>query len=533
MKWWKAGVVYHVYPRSFLDSNGDGVGDLEGLLQRLDYLNDGTPASLGISAIWLSPIYPSPGRDGGYDVADHAAIDPAFGDLETFDRLVAEAHKRRIRVILDLVLNHTSDLHPWFVASRGSRDSPRRDWYVWRDPGKYGRRPNNWRSFFGGPAWTFDEETGQYYLHTFSREQPDLNWHNPAVRQEAIALVQYWLDRGVDGFRLDVFNAYFKHPAFPNNPRKVGRGWASQRQIYNKDRPEVHEFLTDLRQLLDHYPEAMAVGETFEGHPELAASYCDKLHMAFNFDIVKQPFEAGRLSASISRWDRLLAEEHLWPCYVLSNHDSPRHAWRHARELPAAESDARAKVTATLLLTLRGTPFLYYGEEIGMRDGDIPPLRRWDNVWGQSRDAARTPMQWSDALFAGFSTRSPWLDVADDYRERNVVSQEADERSVLNHYRRLIWLRNSSQALQVGSWTPVARDARDVLTYVRQAGDDAMFVALNLTPRRVRVDLAVPLPTRDWIPRVSTRRPDVGWSVVIGRQLELGPYEATVFEARR
>ena len=287
------------------------------MIERLDHLNDGTSRSLGVSAVWLSPIYPSPNRDVGYDVADYTAIDPALGDLEDFDALVAACRAREIHVVMDLVLNHTSDLHPWFEASRAGRESEKRDWYIWRDPGPSGRPPNNWRSFFGGgPAWTYDEESGQFYLHTFLAEQPDLNWQNPAVREAALDVVRFWLGRGVSGFRLDVFNAYFKHPELPSNPRRLGRtAWARQRHVYNKDRPEVHDFLAELRELLDAH-DAIAIGETFEGDPELAASYCDKLHMAFNFDILSQRWSAKRLQSAIRRWDRLLRQEHLWPSYV-------------------------------------------------------------------------------------------------------------------------------------------------------------------------------------------------------------------------
>lgn len=531
--WWKSGPIYHIYPRSFADANGDGVGDLRGIVDKLDHLNDGTDRSLGVRGIWLSAMYLSPGRDVGYDVADHLAIDPAFGDEDDFDALVRECRRRGIHVILDFVLNHTSDLHPWFQESRASRDSAKRDWYVWRG-GRRGRKPpNNWRSFFGGPAWTYDEDTGEHYLHTFLPEQPDLNWHNPEVRAACLDVVRHWLGRGVAGVRLDVFNAYFKHPDLPDNPRRIGRSaWRRQRHLYNKDRPELHGVLEELRALLDEFPDTMAVGETFDGHPELAASYCDHLHMAFNFDFLLQPWKPSAIQRAIARWDRLLAREGTWPCYVLSNHDNPRHAWRYGRHVTRGAADARAKVAAALLLTLRGTPYIYYGEEIGMQDVVVARDEAWDVAFGGGRrDTSRTPMHWDDSAWAGFSAQRPWLPVGTDYRERNVALQEADSRSILTFYRRLSALRGTTPALTVGSWTPLVRTPRSSLVYLRESAGSRALVALNFTDRRVRVRLDEPMPTRRWTPRVSTRRPDIGWSVHLGQTLELGPYEATVFTA--
>jgi alpha-glucosidase len=443
--WWKTEVVYHIYPRSFADSNGDGVGDLRGIIERLDYLNDGTRGSLGVNAIWLSPIYLSPGRDSGYDVADHTSIAPTYGTLEDFDLLVDEARRRGIHGVIDLVLNHTSDLHPWFLESRSSSSSPYSDWYIWRSPRVGRRTPNNWRSFFGGSAWTFDAEREQYYLHTFLPEQPDLNWHHPDVRGAAGEIIDFWIERGVSGLRLDVFNAYFKHRELLDNPRRAARSaWRRPRHLYNKDRPELRGFPAELRAKLDQHPGVVAIGETFDGDAKLAASYCDHLHMAFNIDLVERPLRADRLQRAIARWDTLLAHEHTWPSYALSNHDNPGHASRLSPRLPRQERDARAKVAAAMLLTLRGTPFVYYGEEIGMNDATIP----------------------------------------------------AD-------------------------------------VYLRSHETQSMLVALNLTNVTQRLRLDSEAPTRRWVPRLSTRRPDVGWSVILGRELTLGPYEATIFEATR
>lgn len=531
--WWKTGPIYHIYPRSFRDTNGDGIGDLRGIIEKLDYLNDGTNSSLGVRGIWLSPIYPSPGRDVGYDVANHTAIDPTFGNQDDFNTLVDECLRRDIRIVMDMVLNHTSDLHPWFLDSRSSRTSEHRDWYIWREPARGGKPPNNWRSYFGGPAWTFDDEREQYYLHTFLPQQPDLNWHNPEVKAACLDVVRYWLEHGVSGFRLDVFNAYFKHPDLPDNPWRLARNpWQRQHHLYNKDRPELHDFLVELRSLLDQFPGTMVVGETFDGQPELAASYCDKLHMAFNFDFLLQPWKPSAIQRAIARWDQLFLAEDTWPCYVLSNHDNPRHAWRYGRGVSSSEADGRAKVAAALLLTLRGTPFIYYGEEIGLQDVPIQLSDAWDLAFdGGSRDSSRTPMQWDTTENAGFSSGHPWLPIGADHRVRNVVMQESDPRSILSFYRRLVVLRNETPALLSGTWRPLIREPRSALVYLREHDGTYALVALNFTNERTSVKLDQHLPVRFWDTRVSTRRPDVGWAVRLHQTLELGPYEATVFTA--
>lgn len=529
--WWKTGPIYQIFPRSFCDTNGDGVGDLRGIIEKLDYLNDGSERSLRVKGVWLSPIYLSPGRDAGYDVADHEAIDPQFGSMDDFDALVAECRRRGIHLVMDMVLNHTSDLHRWFLESRSSRHSPRRDWYIWREPGRGGRPPNNWRSFFGGSAWTLDEDTQQYFLHTFLPQQPDLNWHNPEVRSACLGIFRFWLERGVSGFRLDVFNAYFKHPDLLDNPRQLGTTpWTRQRQLYNKDRPELHDFLVELRSLLDEYPETMAVGETFDAQPEMAASYCQQLHMAFDFDFLQQPWKPRSFQRTIEKWDGLLASQDSWPCYVLSNHDNPRHAGRYGQGVSASEADARAKIAAALLLTLRGTPFIYSGEEIGLRDVPIPSHEEWDVAFkGGSRDPSRTPMQWNSAIHAGFSSGHPWLRVDPDYRTRNVAIQDGDPRSILTFYRRLVSLRNETPALLFGDWRPLQDTPDAALVYLREYQGAFALVALNFSHARQRVTLDKRLPVRYWNARLSTCRPDVGWAVRLDQTLDLGPYEATVF----
>ena len=440
--WWQRGVVYQVYPRSFADSDGNGVGDLPGISAHLDHV-----AGLGVDAIWLSPIYPSPGLDLGYDVADHAAIDPLFGTMDDFDRLVAAAHERGIAVILDMVLNHTSHLHSWFVDSRSSGASEHADWYLWRDPAgsRFGRPapPNNWVSYFGGSAWTWEPAREQFYMHTFLKEQPDLNWRNPAVRAAQLDMVRGWLDRGVDGLRLDVFNAFFKHPDLAGNPAPdpaprglAGlRGWNRQHHVNDKDQPELAAFLAELRALVDRAPGRMTVGELFDGTPGLAAGYAAPRHLIFDFGLMGRPWSAVPMADGIDAVETAFGADG-WPAIVLSNHDQPRHATRFA---PGPDRDAVAKAAATLLLTLRGTPFLYYGEEIALGDMRVPrseivdpPARRyWPLPLWWNRDGCRAPMPWTGGPNGGFSNARPWLRMAPDYRKRNVAAQASDPESVL------------------------------------------------------------------------------------------------------
>lgn len=485
--WWRNAVIYQIYPRSFADSNADGLGDLPGITGRLDYLAD-----LGVDAIWLSPFYPTPDKDFGYDISDYCNVDPRFGTLADFDALVAESHRRGIHVILDMVMNHTSDRHPWFVDSRASRDNPKRDWYIWRDS------PNNWEACFGGRAWEYDPATGQYYLHLFTREQPDVNWRNPEVRKAQLEAFRFWLERGADGFRLDVFNAYFKHPGFPDNPPRLGlRGFDRQKHIFDMDQPEMIPLLKELRALLDSYPDRYAVGETYLGSAEKAVSYCgpDKLHAAFSFDFTSADISVlmnGLLYSWNPRWimqkvrnrDRTFDAAGVWPTTVMSNHDLPRAVSRYSR----GEDDAMAKIIMTLLLTLRGTPFLYQGEEIGMRQAPLehseivdPPGRKYWPIY-KGRDGCRTPMQWDDSPHAGFSSAKPWLRVHPNYRQRNVAAQQADPASMFNFTKALIALRKSHPALQRGDFLPVAANRR-ILAYLRRDGGETILVAMNFSRR--------------------------------------------------
>jgi alpha-glucosidase len=493
--WWKHGVIYQIYPRSFADSNGDGTGDLQGLIDHLDYLA-GTPDSLGIDAIWLSPIYPSPGHDFGYDVSSYCEIDPLFGDLQLFRRLVDEAHRRGIRIILDLVLNHTSHLHPWFVESRASRNSPKRSWYLWQDPTPDMKPPNHWQGVFGGPAWTWDERTGQYYYHMFLPEQPDLNWRNPEVRAAIKDVFRFWLELGVDGFRLDVVNAYFKDEQLRENPACLGlRPYDRQIHLFDQDRPELLDVYQELRSLLDEHSEAMMVGEVMGNDPALAARYCgngrDALHLAFNFHATRQPWNATRIQQAIVDFERLI-HPHAWPCHVLSNHDLDRHATRFGG---GQDSDRRARVAATLLLTLRGTPFLYYGEELGLQNTRIPRRELVDPpgkaYWPfyKGRDGARTPMPWHAGPHAGFSSSRPWLRLNADHQTRNVAVQQENPDSIFHHYRQLLALRRQTPALHSGTFRPLLHRPRQALVYARSLGEHTCLVALNFSRRRQTVTL--------------------------------------------
>jgi alpha-glucosidase len=477
--WWRDGIIYQIYPRSFCDSNGDGIGDLNGITSRLDYLQD-----LGIDAIWLSPIHPSPDRDFGYDISNYEDVDPKFGTLVDFDRLVAEAHQRNIRVILDGVFNHTSDQHPWFQQSHASKENPYRNWYIWR-PGKDGRKPNNWQSVFGGDGWQFDEKTGEYYFHMFVKEQPDLNWRNPAVPRAILEAIRFWLDRGVDGFRLDVFNEYYKRADLPDNPPKIGlRGFDRQYHIYDVSQPEMMPFLADLRSLLDAYPQRYAVGETFLATPEQTAGYMGDhaLHAAFNFEFLERSWSPSGFLRAIQNWEGVLGSDK-WPNYVLNNHDNPRTTSRYHMD----ETDAQARLAILMLLTLRGTPFLYYGEEIGMRDIKLRRSEILDPVgkkywpFHMGRDGCRSPMQWDANAFAGFSTAQPWLKVHEDYIARNVAAQQQDETSLLNFYKTVIDFRKSSKVLRRGNWKPLDDLPSKVLGYSRSIGSESLAILLNFS----------------------------------------------------
>ncbi|MDX9864067.1 MAG: alpha-amylase family glycosyl hydrolase [Anaerolineaceae bacterium] len=505
--WWRDGVIYQIYPRSFADSNADGFGDLNGITEKLDYIQ-----SLGVDAVWLSPIYPTPDADFGYDVSDYTNIDPRFGTLADFDHLLTSAHQRGLRIVLDLVLNHTSDQHPWFLESRKDKTNPKRDWYLWRDPAPNGGPPNNWVSTFGGPGWELDKSTGQYYFHMFYKEQPDVNWRNPDLRQAMLNVFRFWLERGVDGFRLDVFNCYFKDAAFRSNPRKAGiRPFDRLVHVYDNDRPEMLPLLEEIRGILDEYPDRYAIGETFLATAKSAAIYSQpgRLHAAFNFDFLKFPWRPRFYLDGVQRWEQALHPD-TWPTYVLNNHDVKRIATRIGK----GEDDERLKVAAAFLLTQRGTPFLYYGEEIGMRD--IPVRRRseikdpigkryWPIMVG--RDGCRSPMQWDSTPQAGFTSGTPWLPVHQNAAQRNVTAQEADPNSLLHFYRQLLKLRRETPALRSGMTVMLTQDSHAILSYLRQTADQTVLVALNFRKRHLPLVLGAELRRAKWKVLLSSEGP--------------------------
>jgi alpha-glucosidase len=539
--WWRDDVVYQVYPRSFADGNGDGTGDLPGIIEHLDHLNDGTPSSLGVDAIWLSPIYPSPDFDFGYDVTDYVDVDRRYGTLADFEAFVAASHARGMRVILDLVLNHTSHLHPWFEGSRASRTGPYADWYIWADsPGRslLGRRrpPNNWRSWFRGSAWTWDETRQQFYMHTFLPEQPDLNWRNPDVRAALLNVARTWLERGADGFRLDVFNVYFKDAQLRDNPRRIGRrgAWSWQRHIHDRDQPELAGALAELRALVDSYGSTMTVGELFDDSVDAAAANVASRHLVFDWLLVGAPWDATAFRESIAARDAAYTAER-WPANVLSNHDQSRHATRFAPPgISVEEGDARAKVAAAMLLTLRGAAFMYYGEEIGQRDLVVPnaeafdpPARRASLLFPWwNRDQGRGPMSWRGGPGGGFTTGRPWLPVAPDAADRNVARQSADPDSILSFYRRLIWLRRGTPVIGRGGQELVDVGDADVLAYARRLGDDSALVLLNFVSRPATIDVPVAGAGRAWRISLSTHARGAG-EVLAGR-FTLNPLEALV-----
>ncbi len=526
-QWWQTGVIYQIYPRSFMDTSGDGIGDLQGIIDKIDYLSE----TLGVDAIWVSPFYPSPMKDFGYDVSDYCDIHPMFGDLATFDHLVARADEVGIKVIIDFVINHTSDQHPWFIDSRSSRSSARRDWYVWRDPKPDGGPPNNWLSVFGGSAWEWDEGTGQYYLHSFLREQPDLNWRNPILKTAMFDNIRFWLERNVAGFRIDAAHFIMKDPAERDNPPNVHAmkahksmgAYDAQEHLYDKGHGDVHQIFRELRALLDGYqPPRMALGEIhIFDYDELGSYYgedLDELSFPSNFGLLKAPWTAAGVRSVVDALEAAIPSEG-WPNYVLGNHDEQR--------LVTRLGEPASRQAAVLLLALRGTPTLYYGDELGMREASIPPEKQQDpwglRVQGLGRDGCRTPMQWSADPAAGFtSAAEPWLPVGRDYETRNVASQLADPDSHLNLYRRMLSFRRSSAALTVGSYRPLDPVPPDCFVFERAVEAERVLVALNFSaePRSIEVpglpgDIAISTDTsRNGAPT--------------GEPLRLRPHEAVV-----
>ncbi len=572
LKWWQEAVFYQIYPRSFADGNGDGIGDVQGMIERLDYLQ-----ALGIDALWISPPYPSPQIDCGYDVADYTDIAPEYGTLEAFEVFLEEAHRRGIRVILDLVLNHTSDQHPWFQASKSSRDDPKRDWYIWRD-GKVGpdgerRPPNNWEASFTGSAWEYDPATDQYYYHFFLKEQPDLNWRNPEVKQAMWDAVRFWLDKGVDGFRLDAIGTIFEDEDLPDQESgmtllELYQAWEAaetdeEREaldgkweelfVHQANRPGLHPLLKELRQVVDEYDDRMLIGE--EDRIAYYGNGDDELHMVFNFPLMRVEGPLTPAHIRKNQAERLGAlPAGAWPCNTLGNHDSPRVKSRFG---DGEYDDALARLSLALMLTLRGTPFLYYGEEIGMTnrnfDGldllqDTLALRQYEIATGagmpeaqalaavceMTRDRCRTPMQWADAPNAGFSPKgvTPWLPVHSNYAEGvNVAAQEEDPDSMLNFYRRMLAIRKRTPALIAGEYTPLLSEHEDCFCFLRATEAQTCLVALNFSAEAQALSFEGEgggLTAEELIFSSNAARSDAGEVAA----LELAPFEIYIASVR-
>jgi alpha-glucosidase len=493
-QWWQHAVFYEIYPRSFADSNNDGIGDLNGITSKMNYLRD-----LGVDAIWITPCYPSPQVDFGYDVSDYRNIDPMYGTLADFDRMVNEGKKHGVRIIMDFVPNHTSDQHPWFLDSESSRNAPHRDWYIWRDGRGPGQPPNNWISAFGGSAWKFDPATNQYYYHFFYAAQPDLNWRNPAVEKVMLETTRWWYQRGVAGFRLDAVDRLFEDTELRDNPVLPGtnkQGDPNTNDEYNSNFPEVHDELKKLRRVADESG-AVLIGETWtENIDQLDRYYGDggnelQMPMDFMFTTVNRlsPAEFRKQVAAVN-------SARGWPVYVISNHDIVRSYNRYG---DGKNNDAIAKLMAAFYLTLRGTPIMYYGEEIGMENND--PIRKEDvrdpigkTGWPteKGRDGERTPMQWNTSPNAGFSKKQPWLPVPPSYQTHNVASESKDPNSILNMYKKVLALRRTNVALLEGSYIALNQDDRNVMSYLRRYKDKAVLVVLNMSPaqQKATFDLA-------------------------------------------
>ena len=523
--WWKHGVIYHIYPRSFQDSNGDGIGDIRGIIRRLGYLRD-----LGIDGIWISPIFKSPMVDFGYDVADYREIDPVFGTMNDFLELVARAHDAGIRIILDLILNHTSDQHPWFIESASSFSNPKRNWYIWKNPVR-GGPPNNWKSAVGGSAWKLHKPSGQYYMHSFFEEQPDLNWRDPDLPAVFFDDMKFWLDLGVDGFRLDVINMIAKDKKFRNNPVFMGIP-AFQKHIFTRNRKRSITIVSHIRELLDRYDSKVSIGEIYTHPPGDARTVSrylakgkDGLHLAFDFSLMFSTWSAHSYYKIIQTWYNSIPAGG-WPCNVLSNHD----LFRSINRIPWGKNrEEKARVSATLLLTLMGTPFIYYGEEIGMHNTPISKSRIRDPLGKKfwplftGRDKARTPMQWLPEPKGGFTGGDPWLPLNKDTMVRNVKAQEGEMSSLLTLYRNLIKVRKTSEAIQRGSWIPINNGRDGILAYFRKTENERVLVILNFRDRRGVFSLP-----ENTCGKVLISTHHVPEEFIYFQNMQISPFEATV-----
>lgn len=551
-KWWETGVIYQIYPLTFADANGDGNGDLQGIIRKLDYLNDGNPDSqdsLGIDAIWLSPINTSPMTDNGYDVSDYYDICPVFGTLADFETLLAECHQRNIKVILDLVVNHTSDQHDWFIESSSSKDNPKRAWYHWQDAEPNGSVPNNWLSYFGGTAWTYCEARDQYYYHAFNKNQPDLNWNNPEVRQAVYDIIRFWLDKGVDGFRLDASSVYSKDKYYRYNPVKFGttdkNNYNNQDHLYDKNLPENHHIIQEIRQIIDEYDARVLIGETFIDSSlyDSVTFYGinnDELHLPFNFEFTFSPWYPGYLQREIAKKESI-TPNNAWPTYFLDNHDIPRHLSRWIECSLCTNPDAIAEAAATLLFTARGTPVMYYGQEIGMVDNlDIPAEKLQDkavvkNETGETpppRDGARTPMQWDNSAHAGFSFGKdvePYLPVNDNYTEVNVAQQLEQQDSIFNFYRRLIKIRKNSETLLRGSWKTLIHYPYEHLAYIRETQEEQVLIIINFSYEKP-LEVDEKIESENWLVLISNFW-ETGKTINLPETLQ--PFEITLLNRKK
>ncbi|MGD6801341.1 glycoside hydrolase family 13 protein [Rossellomorea aquimaris] len=554
-QWWKEAVVYQIYPRSFMDSNGDGVGDINGIISKLDYLKE-----LGIDVIWLSPVYQSPNDDNGYDISDYRGIMDEFGTMDDWDRLLEEMHKRGLKLIMDLVVNHSSDEHAWFVESRKSKDNPYRDYYIWRE-GKDGKEPNNWESCFSGSAWQYDEQTEEYFLHLFSKKQPDLNWENPKLREEIYDMMKFWLDKGIDGFRMDVINFISKVDGLPDAPLPEGRKYAPGGDYYMNG-PKIHDYLQEMNEKALSGYDVMTVGEMPGANVEEAKLYTaedrKEVNMVFQFEHVDldsgpggkwdlRPLKLSDLRDSFTKWQKGLEQEG-WNSLYLNNHDQPRMVSRFGNDKKYRGESA--KMLATFLHTLKGTPYIYQGEELGMtnvkfnsindyEDIEIKNMYRekviengedhekvMESIYVKGRDNARTPVQWDDSQHGGFTTGTPWLQVNPNYKEINAKQAVEDPDSVFHYYKKLIELRKENPIMVYGSYDLLMPDHDKIYAYVREYEGVKMIVMLNFSEDTPVFELPAEL-------QVGSKELFIGNYDVDGEedisQVELRPYEARVY----
>jgi alpha-glucosidase len=552
-KWWKEAVAYQIYPRSFMDSNGDGIGDIQGIISKLDYLKN-----LGIDVIWVCPIYKSPNDDNGYDISDYKDILSEFGSMSDFDQLLDEVHERGMKLIMDLVINHTSDEHPWFIEARSSKENEYRDYYIWHS-GIDGEEPNNWESIFGGSTWEYDETTEEYYLHVFSRKQPDLNWENPNVRQDLYEMINWWLDNGIDGFRVDAISHIKKVKGFPDMPNPESKRYVPSFDGH-MNRPGIHTFLDELkRETFDKY-DIMTVGEangvSVEDADLWVGEETGKFNMVFQFEhlelwnkSVNNGLDIHALKNTLSKWQKGL-EENGWNALFLENHDQPRSVstWGNDKEY-WAES---AKCLATLYFLMQGTPFVYQGQEIGMTNVQFPSIEDYNDVaiknlykfekvngkphedimeiiWKTGRDNSRTPMQWSDTLNAGFSTGKPWLKVNQNFRYINVDLALEDPKSIYHYYKKLIHLRKINEVLVYGSYDLILEKHDQIYAYTRTLNNEKILIMTNLFPQETKFTLPVELAVESTELLISNYEINPGDDI---KKITLRPYEARVYRLK-